>query len=46
MRVDVNVQRVKQLGRYGVQKQVLDLTINGQKVSIKHKPGVTPGSKS
>lgn len=40
------VGRVKQLGRYGQQKQVLDLTINGQKVSIKHKPGVTPGSKS
>jgi hypothetical protein len=39
------VGRVKQLGRYGVEKAVLDLTINGQKVSIKHKPGVTPGEK-
>lgn len=37
------VGRVKQLGRYGVQKAVLDLTINRQMVSIKHKPGVTPG---
>jgi hypothetical protein len=39
------VGRIKQLGRYGVQKNVLDLTINGQKVSIKHKPGVTPGER-
>lgn len=37
------VGRVKQLGRYGVQKACLTLTINGQLVSIKHAPGVTPG---
>ncbi len=39
------VGRVKQLGRYGVQKNVLDMNIAGNKVSIKHKPGVTPGEK-
>lgn len=37
------VGRVKQLGRYGVQKACLTMTINGQLVSIKHAPGVTPG---
>lgn len=37
------VGRVKQLGRYGIEKNLLDVTINGQKVSIKHRPGVTPG---
>ena len=37
------VGRVKQLGRYGIDKAVLDLTINGQLVSIKHRAGITPG---
>lgn len=39
------VGRVKQLGRYGFQKGCLALSINGQKVSIKHAAGVTPGER-
>jgi hypothetical protein len=38
------VGRVKQLGRYGVQKGCLTVTITNDTVQLKHAPGVKPGS--